>query len=252
MTRNALSITVRVLKNIIMSYKITIPQPCSEDWNKMTTTQKGAFCKSCAKEVIDFTATTKKELSRKIKQEDKLCGRFKPEQLNTPLPKVSQNQFRHNAVMLGFTSLLALGTPLVAQQTTSPTQKVNHYIVGRIAPQPVVMKKYTLTGVVKDSNDLPLPGVYLVLKGSSIGAQTDMTGKFSITIPTANTREKQVLWVSYIGFETQEIVIKESMKSLSISLVEDEVVFGDIVIEEYPVKKKDTLRKLKNLFRRKN
>lgn len=235
-----------------MSYKITIPQPCSEDWNKMTATQKGAFCKSCAKEVIDFTSTTKRELSRKIKQGDKLCGRFKPEQLNSPLPRVSQSQFRHNAAMLGFTSLLALGTPLVAQQTTEPTQTEQNYIVGRIAPQPVEKETYTLTGIVKDSHDLPLPGVSLILKGSTIGAKTDMAGKFSITIPTANTREKQVLWVSYLGFETQEIAIKESMKSLSISLVEDEVILGDIVIEEYPVKKKDTLKRLKNLFRKKN
>ena len=235
-----------------MSYKITIPQPCSEDWNKMTTTQKGAFCKSCAKEVIDFTTTTKRELSLKIKQGDKLCGRFKPEQLNTPLPTVSQSQFRNNAAMLGFTSLLALGTPLVAQQTTEPTQTESHYVVGRIAPQPVVEETYTLTGIVKDSNNLPLPGVNLVLKGSTIGSQTDMAGKFSITIPTANTREKQVLWVSYIGFETQEIAVKENMESLSISLVEDIVILGDIVIEEYPVKKKDTLKRVKNLFRKKN
>ena len=233
-----------------MNYKITIPQPCSEDWNKMTATQKGAFCKSCAKEVIDFTTTTKRELSRKIKQGDKLCGRFKPEQLNTPLPRVSQSQFRHNAAILGFTSLLALGTPLVAQQTTEPTQIEGHYVLGRIAPQPVEKETYTLTGIVKDSNNLPLLGVNLVLKGSTISAKTDMAGKFSITIP--NSRGQQLLWVSYIGFETQEIVIKENMEPLNISLVEDEVILGDIVIEEYPVKKKDTLKRLKNLFRKKN
>lgn len=234
-----------------MSYKITIPAPCNEDWNQMNPTQKGAFCKSCAKEVIDFTTTSKSELARKIKQGQNLCGRFKPEQLNTPLPRVSQSQFRHHAAMLGFTSLLALGTPLVAQQTAEPTPIENQYVVGRIAPQPVIEETYTLTGIVKDHNNISLSGVSLVLKGSTISTKTDINGKFSITAPAIKTREKQVLWVSYIGFETQEIVIKETMAPLSIKLTESIEILGEIYIEEYPVKKKDTLKQVKNLFRKK-
>jgi hypothetical protein len=43
------------------------------------------------------------------------------------------------------------------------------------------------------------------------------------------------------------------MESLSISLAEDmEFFLGEIVIQEYPVKKKDTLKRVKNLFRKKN
>lgn len=232
-----------------MSYKITIPKPCSEDWNKMTATQKGAFCKSCAKEVIDFTHTTKSELSRKIKKGDNICGRFKPEQLNTPLPTPSQTQFRRNAAMLGFTSLLALGSPLIAQQTVEPTHEVEgNFVLGRIAPQPVEKQFYTITGVVNDINNLPLPGVNIVLKGSTLSTQTDMKGKFSITIPASNKKDKQLLWVSYIGFETKEITIEKTMLPLNIKMEEDMAILGEIMIEPYPIKKTDTIKKL---FRRK-
>ncbi|MFD2587874.1 carboxypeptidase-like regulatory domain-containing protein [Croceitalea marina] len=234
-----------------MSYKITIPEPCSEDWNKMTATQKGAFCKSCAKEVIDFTHTPKSVLAKKIKTGASICGRFKPEQLNTPLPTLSQSQFRRNAAMLGFTSLLALGTPLVAQHSTKPTQTPQHYVVGRIAPQAIKTEKYSITGVVKDLNNKPLPNTTIILEGTATGTKTNMKGEFSIEVPTSRNLEKQVLWVSNLGFETQKITIDKNTKPLTIELVEELVILGEIAIQEYPEKKNDTITKVKKLFRKK-
>ena len=46
---------------------IRIPEPCTEDWSKMAGTDKGAFCNKCAKEVIDFTAKTPKEIAFETK-----------------------------------------------------------------------------------------------------------------------------------------------------------------------------------------
>ena len=241
-----------------MSYKITIPKPCSEDWNKMTTTQKGAFCKSCAKEVVDFTTTTKRELSRKIKQatdpstalRTSICGRFKPEQLNTPLPRVSQSQFRHNAAMLGFTSLLALGTPLAAQQTTEPTQTESHYIVGRIAPQPVVEETYTLTGIVKDSNNLPLPGVSVSIKNTNSRTQTNMDGEFSLPINSSNIKNNDTIIFAYMGQKTQEIILKKYNSPLLVKLEEDSQVMGAVVVTRY--RKNNIFRRVGNIFRKKH
>ena len=44
------------------SFKINIPEPCHEDWAQMTSTEKGKFCDSCAKEVIDFTNKSDEQL----------------------------------------------------------------------------------------------------------------------------------------------------------------------------------------------
>ncbi len=77
-----------------------------------------------------------------------------------------------------------------------------------------------ITGtVVAGSDNAPLPGVTVALKGQSIGTVTDAEGKFSITASPSD-----VLVFSFIGMDTQEItvggattfnvVLRESMESL--------------------------------------
>lgn len=65
--------------------KISIPEPCSEDWSKMTPTEKGAFCKKCALEVTDFTNKTALEiksiLTEKIESKTRVCGHIENRQL---------------------------------------------------------------------------------------------------------------------------------------------------------------------------
>ena len=59
-----------------MKTKINIPVPCTEDWNKMTPTDKGAYCDKCAFEVIDFTNQTPEEIKATLKSRmgQKTCG----------------------------------------------------------------------------------------------------------------------------------------------------------------------------------
>jgi hypothetical protein len=42
--------------------KITILEPCAQAWNDLTKVEKGRYCASCEKVVIDFKAMTDKEL----------------------------------------------------------------------------------------------------------------------------------------------------------------------------------------------
>ncbi|MEO9530945.1 MAG: hypothetical protein ABJG68_05520 [Crocinitomicaceae bacterium] len=59
-----------------MKSTISIPSPCSEDWNKMTPTDKGAFCGKCQFEVIDFTGKEPEEIKRILKERSgaRTCG----------------------------------------------------------------------------------------------------------------------------------------------------------------------------------
>lgn len=63
--------------------RLSVPKPCHEDWNKMTLNEQGAFCKVCAKTVVDFSAMSDDEVLNyfKNKGEEKTCGRFRASQL---------------------------------------------------------------------------------------------------------------------------------------------------------------------------
>src|SRR5664280_804924 len=76
----------------------------------------------------------------------------------------------------------------------------------------VFMSGYTLfaqtiviTGTVTSSvqGEGPIPGVTITVKGTTLGALTDVNGKYSISVPTGAT----TLVFSYIGMKTQEVAI---------------------------------------------
>lgn len=74
--------------------QLTIPEPCHEDWNKMTPAEKGRFCSSCQKDVYDFTKSTDLQIIETYNKTNSICGRFLPSQLDRELfyPK-KKNQF---------------------------------------------------------------------------------------------------------------------------------------------------------------
>ena len=63
--------------------KITIPEPCHENWADFTPTQQGAFCGSCQIDVIDFSNKTPNEVKTILHENSgkHMCGRFKKSQL---------------------------------------------------------------------------------------------------------------------------------------------------------------------------
>ena len=65
--------------------QITIPEPCHENWDKMTPKENGRFCMSCSKTVIDFTSMLPDEIQHFFtqNQNNKICGRFRKSQLDT-------------------------------------------------------------------------------------------------------------------------------------------------------------------------
>ncbi|TWW00588.1 hypothetical protein [Chitinophaga pinensis] len=94
-------------------FTISIPTPCHESWSDMTPVEKGRFCESCQKAVTDFTVMSDQQIIDFLKTHPgNHCGRFLPDQLNTPIQALSQERHRFipAAVFAGFTSLLALFT----------------------------------------------------------------------------------------------------------------------------------------------
>ncbi|SHN23349.1 TonB-linked outer membrane protein, SusC/RagA family [Mucilaginibacter sp. OK098] len=94
----------------------------------------------------------------------------------------------------------------------------------------------TITGTVTDASNLPVPGVTVKLKGSTIAASTDAQGKYSITIPNANA----VLVFTFLGFTTQEVSVN-GQTVINIKLVEESKSLNEVVIVGYATQKKKDL-----------
>ncbi len=86
--------------------KIQIKKPCFQNWDAMVPNEQGAFCGACAKSVIDFSNKSISEITHyfTINKADKLCGRFKVDQLNT----LNFNQFYESFLNITFSKKLTL------------------------------------------------------------------------------------------------------------------------------------------------
>ncbi|MEO7984818.1 MAG: hypothetical protein ABI688_12130, partial [Bacteroidota bacterium] len=69
-----------------MSKKIqlSIAEPCHENWDGMTTVEKGKFCGSCQKQVVDFSNLSDRQVAEFFKKPStgSVCGRFMTDQLD--------------------------------------------------------------------------------------------------------------------------------------------------------------------------
>lgn len=94
---------------------------------------------------------------------------------------------------------------------------------------------FNVTGVVKDSKGEPLIGVSVKVKDKDWGGTTNLDGMFSF-----KADKKDVLSISYIGFETQEVPLTGAKMPLNIVLKESSKQLADVVVIGYgSVKKKD-------------
>ena len=101
------------------------------------------------------------------------------------------------------------------------------YMVKRASEQKDAQAKpRVFTGEVVDVNGEPLPGVTLVVKGTTFGGATDVDGKFELSF----TLEGEVTLVfSFVGMESQEIVVKDE-KPLRVVLKESSESLEEVVV----------------------
>ncbi len=89
----------------------------------------------------------------------------------------------------------------------------------------------TITGNVTDSNGLPLPGVNIVVEGTSTGTQTDFDGNYAIS-----ASEGQVLLFSYIGQKDVRRTVGAG-NSLNVQMEEDAQALEEVVVTALGIKR---------------
>jgi TonB-linked SusC/RagA family outer membrane protein len=95
----------------------------------------------------------------------------------------------------------------------------------------------TITGQITDSIiKTTLPGVNILIKGTTKGTVSDADGKFTIAVPSP----KDVLVFSYIGYVTKEVVVGNSTR-IELALSPDIINLDEVVVMGYSTKKRSEI-----------
>lgn len=99
----------------------------------------------------------------------------------------------------------------------------------------ILFAQTDIKGTVYDANDhSPLPGVNVVLEGTSTGVVTNLEGKYDIRLPTNDG----VLVFTFIGMQTQKIAIK-GKTTIDVSMVESDNALTEVVLTALGVKREE-------------
>jgi len=145
----------------------------------------------------------------------------------------SVSEKRNNNVLIAISSIIMMVivcNPIFGQNASVQelaTQVENSKIVS-------YKKAVSVSGNVSDA-DGPLPGVTILLKGTISGTSTNFKGNF--TFPKElNTGD--VLVFSYLGFKTEEVVIKEDTPFIKLTMVMDDIDIFESLQTNKPYKSK--------------
>ncbi len=194
--------------------KITIPQPCHQNWQNMTSVEKGRFCGACQKKVHDFTKLSDRAILDAYKEDAMLCGRFLPSQLDRELSakkETGKNWMGAAAGVLLISSVA--GTDAIAQEATPTEQHADKQNV--ILGEPAVQNTVTVSGTVLDKDNKPFPGCNIALPDNPRVATTDSDGHFSITV-----RQGTSLMVSNLGYMDAGFLVTDE-RPLEIKMIAD-------------------------------
>src|SRR3546814_9212200 len=95
-------------------------------------------------------------------------------------------------------------------------------------------KDIPIQGKVINENDVPLPGVNIAVKGTTIATVTDLSGNYMLTVPDENA----ILVFSFIGYTSQEIQAKGG-EPINVRLTLDSKALSDIVVTALGIKREE-------------
>jgi hypothetical protein len=191
--------------------QISIPKPCTENWDEMTPSDKGRFCAHCQKTVIDFTGWSDTALYEFLAQNNgtRMCGRLRVEQVERfIIPHQPQSRLYRLFIGLGLTLVLS---QLPTYHTFARIPYSYEYVLS-VKDDSLKAGNDTITikGIVVDENNEPMIGAIIFLYKenvqSEIGSVTDIDGYFEMDIAENTTDiNKTYIKVSYSSYKSHKI-----------------------------------------------
>ncbi|MDF9795422.1 TonB-linked SusC/RagA family outer membrane protein [Catalinimonas alkaloidigena] len=94
----------------------------------------------------------------------------------------------------------------------------------------------TVSGKILDENEDPLPGVNVVVKGTTIGTISDIEGNYSLSVGSNDA----ILEFSFLGFKNQEIQVG-NQSTINVNMEPDLTELSEVVVVGYGTKRKEEL-----------
>lgn len=127
------------------------------------------------------------------------------------------------------------GAPPATQQTFTMSLQSSHSLLEMARKT----ADRTVSGVVKGDGGEALPGVSVLIKGTTRGSITDAGGKYSIAV-SDDPKAEITLVFSYVGYQNQE-VIAGSRSAIDITLVPDLKSLEEVVVVGYGTQKREQI-----------
>jgi|SRR6218665_1137642 len=197
---------------------LSIPEPCHENWEAMTSVEKGKFCNSCQKNVFDFTKASDREIINAYKKDNKLCGRFLETQLNRNLVQPKEKNAIWLATTSAIISFIGLGTQEgLAQENVKMEQTDKRIYAGK--PAMPATKINLLGKIIDEATDEKLQDVLIQIKNKDNVIYSDDKGCFEVTAEIGD-----ILVFSKKDFTTTEIPITSRKGKLTVFMESNHIV----------------------------
>ena len=99
-----------------------------------------------------------------------------------------------------------------------------------------VLQQKSVNGIVTDSQGEPLPGVSILIKGTTKGTVTDIDGKYSLSDVSSNS----VLVFTFVGMEPKEVSVG-NQSNINVILDDSSVTLDEVVAVGYGVQRKESV-----------
>lgn len=93
-----------------------------------------------------------------------------------------------------------------------------------------------ITGTIRDEDGNPMPGVSVVVKGTTTGIISDLDGRYALNVPT----DARTLVFSFVGMESQEIEIR-GRTQIDVEMKESLIGIDEVVVVGYGVQRKSDI-----------
>lgn len=220
--------------------QLTIAEPCHENWESMSPVEKGKYCGSCQKQVIDFTSMSDRQLAEFFKKPStgSVCGRFMTDQLDREIIAPSKRKpwlkYFFSILLPAFLASKASAQKMgsvvkFAPKDTSRVPITNEFrTLGMVLPKNIMgvekekkddlitknetkpdLVKKIISGIVMDEFGFTVPFATITNGEKDFSVISNEKGLFNF--PVSSLTKDSILITSAVGYDT--IKTKVGLKS---------------------------------------